>query len=118
GLIQQKLITAEAAARKVSEADLLKTEVVDKSPAVSPDDVQKFYDANKARLQNKSFDDVKDQIQTMLNQQKQSERRSQFLTELSQKGDVKVLLDPPRVAIKVPEGAPAIGSAAAPVTIV
>ena len=118
GLIQSKLIAAEAAARKVSEADLLKAEVVDKSPAVSPDDVQKFYDANKARLQNKTFDETKDTIQNMLNQQKQSERRSQFLTELSQKADVKVLLDPPRVAVKVPDTAPTIGSAAAPVTIV
>jgi protein-disulfide isomerase len=118
GLIQQKLITAEAAARKVSEADLLKTEVVDKSAAASPDDVQKFYDTNKARMQNKSFDETKDNIQTMLNQQKQSERRSQFLTELSQKADVKILLDPPRVAVKVPTTAPAIGSATAPITIV
>jgi len=119
GMIQQKLIANEAASRKVSDADLLKAEVVDKSPKVTDDEVQKFFDANKARMPaGKTFDDVKGDISNMLAQQKQAERRSQFLNELQTKANVKIMLDPPRVAIKIPDGVPAIGPADAPIQLV
>jgi len=118
GMIQQKLLTTEAASRKVSDADLLKAEVVDKAAKVSDDDVQKFYDTNKARFGTKTFDETKGDISNMLNQQKQAERRAQFLNELQSKASVKILIDPPRVAVKVPDGIPSIGPADAPVQLV
>jgi protein-disulfide isomerase len=118
GLIEKKLFDAEAAARNVSEADLVKTEIVDKSPAPTDDEVQKFYDTNKQRFGGKTFDQVKADITNGLTQQKQSERRDQFIAELQAKNDVKILLDPPRVAVSIPPGTPAIGPADAPVTIV
>jgi len=118
GLIQQQLITAEAAARKVSEADLLKAEVDDKSVGPTPDEVQKFYDTNKARMGGKSFDDVKGDIEKALKGQKANDRRGQFIAELTAKNNVKVLLEPPRAAVTIRPGAPAMGPADAPVTIV
>jgi len=117
-LIQQQLITDEAAARKVSEADLMKAEVDDKSGSPTPDDVSKFYDTNKARMGGKSFDDVKGDIEKMLKGQKANDRRGQFLAELTAKNNVKVMLDPPRSTVTIRPGTPAMGPENAPVTIV
>jgi protein-disulfide isomerase len=118
GLIQEQLITSEAAARKVSEADLMKAEVDDKSPAPTPDEVSQFYEKNKARMGGKSFDDVKGDIEKALKGQKANDRRGQFLAELTAKNNVKVLLEPPRATVTIRPGTPAKGPADAPVTIV
>src|SRR5262245_32485843 len=90
GLIQDKLITDEAAARKVSEADLLKSEVDDKTPAPSADEISQYYEKMKPRLGGKSLDEVKGDIDKTLRMQKANERRGQFLNELAAKNDVKI----------------------------
>lgn len=118
GLIQDKLISGEAAARKVSEADLMKAEVDDKTVAPTPDDVSKFYDTNKARMSGKTFDEIKGDIEKALKGQKANDRRGQFLAELTAKNNVKVLLEPPRAMVTIRPGAPSKGPADAPVTIV
>jgi len=118
GLIQQKLITDEAAARKVSEAELLKTEVDDKTAAPTQEEVSQYYEKMKARMGGKTLDDVKGDIEKTLKAQKANERRGQFLGELSAKSDVKILLDPPRATVSLPASAPALGPADAPITIV
>jgi protein-disulfide isomerase len=118
GMIQQKLIADEAAARKVSEADLLKTEVEDKTTPPTADEVAQYYEKMKARMGGKTLDEVKGDIEKALFVQKQNERRAQFLTELSTKSDVKIMLDPPRVAITIPPSAPSMGPADAPIVIV
>ncbi len=117
-LIQQQLVTDEAAARKVSEEALLKAEVDDKSGSPTPDDVTKFYETNKARMGGKTFDDVKGDIEKMLKGQKANDRRGQFLAELTAKNNVKILLEPPRSTVTIRPGTPAMGPADAPVTIV
>ena len=96
GLIQEQLVTSEAAARKVTEADLMKAEVDDKSAGPTPDEVSKFYETNKARMGGKSFDEIKGDIEKALKGQKTNDRRGQFLAELTAKNNVKILLEPPR----------------------
>lgn len=118
GMVQQRLIDQEAAARKVSTADLLKTEVEDKAAAVTQDDIQQFYDRMKARMNGKTLDEVKGDIEKTLVMQKQNERRGQFVTELTAKANVQYLLDPPRTTVTLANDAPAIGPANAPITIV
>jgi protein-disulfide isomerase len=118
GLIQQQLVTSEAAARKVTEADLMKAEVDDKSAGPTADEVSKFYETNKARMGGKSFDEVKGDIERALKGQKANDRRGQFLAELTAKNNVKVMLEPPRATVTIRPGTPAMGPADAPVTIV
>lgn len=118
GLIQQKLIADEAAARNVSEADLLKTEVETKVTPATADEVSQYYERMKARMGGKSLDEMKGDIEKALTMQKQNERRAQFLTELSAKNDVKVMLDPPRANVAIPASAPSMGPADAPIVIV
>jgi protein-disulfide isomerase len=118
GLIQEKLLADEAAARKVTEAELMKTEVEDKTTAPTAEEVSQYYDKMKSRMGGKTLDEVKGDIEKALLVQKQNERRGQFLTELAAKSDVKVMLDPPRVAITIPASAPSMGPMDAPIVIV
>ncbi len=118
GLIQDKLLSAEAAARKVTEEQLLQTEVDQKAGSPTQEEISAFYDKMKSRMGGKSLDDVKPDIERTLKGQKVNDRRNQFLGELSAKNEVKVLLEPPRAQINLRATAPAIGPANAPVTIV
>ena len=108
-MIQQKLVANEAAARKVTEADLIKTEVDDKTTTPTPDEVSQYYDKMKARMGGKTLDEVKGDIEKALKAQKSNERRAQFLTELSAKNEVKIMLDPPRATVTLRPGAPVTG---------
>jgi len=118
GIIQQRLVTKEAAARNVSEADLMKAEVEAKTPAPTQDEIAQYYEKMKSRMGGKTLDETKGDIQKALTVQKSNERRSQFFTELSAKNEVKILLDPPRATVTLRPGVPAEGPADAPITIV
>jgi len=118
GLIQQKLVTREAAARKVSEADLMKAEVDAKTVPPTQDEISQYYEKMKSRMGGKTLDEMKGDIDRALRVQKGNERRTQFFNELSAKNEVKILLDPPRATIALRPGAPVMGPANAPITIV
>ena len=115
-LIAQKLIENEAAAQGVTVAALVKTEVEDKAPMTDAE-VTAFYQANKARFGTTPEDEAIKQIQLRLPQQRQRERRAVWVRELRQKGAVRVLLEPMRVAVDI-GGRPVRGNPKAPVTIV
>src|SRR5262249_49817055 len=61
-MIAEELLTREAKARKISEEELVKIEIVDKIPAPSDADVQKVYDDNKEQLNGQPLEAVKPQI--------------------------------------------------------
>jgi protein-disulfide isomerase len=117
-LIQKKLQEKEAAARGVALADLLKTEIEDKTAKPTEDELKQFYDQNKARMGNRTYDQAKPDLERALMQQKSAARRAEFNKELMTKANVRVLLEPPRVKVSIPEGWPTKGPATAPVTLV
>lgn len=118
-IVQQKLMEKEASARKMQVADLLKAEVDDKAGQVSKAEVNDFYEKNKARLGGKTLEQATPDIENALRQQKIQTRRAAFAKELQDKAALKVMLDPPRVAVNVPAGWPgAKGSEKAPITLV
>ena len=117
-LVNDKLVAAEAAARKVTPEELLKQEVDSKAPTVTDDEAQQYYDRMKGRMAGKTFDEVKPDIVKNLGMQKQLERRTQFVNELAAKSNVRVLLDPPRATVTWQKDLVALGPADAPVTIV
>lgn len=118
GMIQEQLITNEAAAQKVTTDELVETEIIAKAAKPTPDEVSQYYEKMKSRMGGKTFDDVKGDIEKMLTGQKVAERKDQYMTELSAKYEVKMLLDPPRATIMLRATAPATGPADAPITIV
>jgi protein-disulfide isomerase len=110
--VQNRLIDAEAAARKVSKDQLL----AEIKPAVVTDaDVDAFYEQNKAQIPRPK-DQVAAQIKSYLEQQGQQKARTEYFKTLQAKYKVDYKLEPIRV--EVAATGPAKGPANAPVTIV
>lgn len=120
GLVQQKLLEMEAAARGLTVPDLMKAEIEDKTVAPTKEEMDRFYEQNKSRMGGRTREDATGDIERTLRAQKGSQRRVQFLDELAVKTPVNVMLEPMRIsqAMQVPATAAAKGPATAPVTIV
>jgi protein-disulfide isomerase len=118
-LINEKLLAREAAKRSVSVPALLDAEVTSKVGLVTEQEIEKFYQDNKAQLQGEESA-LRDQIRAHLQNQKLAAKRAEFLKSLRSQAKVVVNLKPPpvlRVDVSV-NGAPFKGPANAPVTIV
>lgn len=111
-LVEDRLVTAEAAARGISEEDLLAT--MDTKP-VTDADVDRFYQENQARIRG-TKEQMAPQIREYLEQLNQDRARKVFMADLREKHKVDYRLDPLR--IQVAATGPAKGPANAPVTIV
>lgn len=111
-VIEDRLLEAEAAARKVTKEQIL----ADLKPAAVTDaDVDAFYEQNKAQIPRPK-DQVAGQIKTYLESQRQSETRQKFYDDLRAKYKVEYLLEPTRV--EVAATGPSMGPENAPITIV
>ena len=110
--IQDRLLDAEAATRKVSKEQLL-TEI--KAADISDADVDKFYEENKAQIPRPK-DQVAGQIKQFLQQRGQAEAKQKYFASLEAKHKVEKKIEPMRV--QVAADGPSHGPATAPVTIV
>lgn len=116
GLINQRLVEAEAARLGLTPPALLKQEVDSKIADPSDDEVLALYNAQKDRI-NRPFEEVKTQIRDAIKDSKTKDARKAFFDSLREKTEVSVFLKPPRVAVSYdPERVR--GNASAPVTIV
>jgi protein-disulfide isomerase len=110
--VQNRLLEAEAASRKVTKDQLL-AEI--KPAPVTDAEVDAFYEQNKAQIPRPK-DQVAGQIKTYLEQQGQQKARSEYFKTLEAKYKVEMKMEPIRV--EVAATGPAKGPANAPVTIV
>jgi protein-disulfide isomerase len=120
-LIDEMLLENEAKTRGVAVDELIKTEVDAKAGEVTEQEIQRFYDANKGRnrsIQGKSLEQVTPMIRQTLEQQKAASRRRVYVSELRAQSDVKVMLQPPRAKVSIPEGEPTKGPEDAPIVMV
>jgi len=115
-LIADKLFSLEAAQRGVPVQQFVQDEIVAKIPAVTPEQVQAFYEANKNRIQQ-PLEKMKEQITSYLQQQGQEQRRQALLKELRLRYPVTVALRAPKIEVAT-DGKPSLGPDSAPVTIV
>jgi len=116
-LINEKLLAKEAIKRGVSPSALLDIEVTSKVSLVTEQEIDKFYQENKAQLQNEESS-LRDQIRVHLQSQKLSGKREEFLKSLRSQAKVVINLKPPpvlRVSVSS-DGAPFKGPANASVT--
>jgi len=117
--IDAKLLTKEARKRRISVPALLDAEVTSKVGLITEQEVEKFYEQNKTRLQGDEAT-LKRQIRENLQNEKITARKRQYFQTLRSQAKVVVTLKPPpvfRAKLSV-DGAPFKGSAAAPVTVV
>jgi protein-disulfide isomerase len=118
-LINERLLSKEAAKRNISVPALLDAEVTSKVGLVTEQEIENFYQANKGQIKG---DDpqVREKIRGYLQNQALQTRREAFIESLRSQAKIVVNLKPPpilRVDVST-EGAPFKGLANAPVTIV
>jgi protein-disulfide isomerase len=118
-LINEKLLEKEAAKRKLTMPALLDAEVTSKISLVTEQEIEKFYQENKAQVKGEQTE-VREKIRSYLQNQKLAAKREEFLRSL--RGQAKVVVNlkaPPvqRIEVSV-QGAPFKGGEKAPVTIV
>jgi protein-disulfide isomerase len=119
-LIDEKLLAAEAAKRRVTLEALTQAEINARIEPVTTADASAFFEANKARLQGGTFSTLEEQIKTHLTSQRLTARRKEFVTTLRDTASVTTFLEAPepfRSEVSV-AGAPVRGNPNAPVTIV
>jgi hypothetical protein len=118
-LVAEALLEEEARTRGITRDELETQEIRSKVPAVTPRDVEDFFNQNRARIpEGQTLEQLSGQIQEFLTARNELTARESYLSELREKAGVDVSLDPPRVPIIVAEGERVKGPAEAPVTIV
>ena len=118
-LINERLLSREAAKRGVSVPALLDGEVTAKVGLVTEQEIETFYQENKAQITGEESS-VRDQIRAHLQNQKLMAKREEFIKSLRSQAKITVNLKPPpvlRVEVSA-DGAPFKGPVKAPVTIV
>ena len=88
-LIDERLMEIEAGKHGLSLQELLEREVTDKAKAVTEEEIEAFYKANKTRLGNKPLDELRDRIARQLQGAAQRGRRQAFVQELRKAADRK-----------------------------
>lgn len=117
-LINEKLIESEAASRGVTEDELVEAEITSKIDPVLNEELEAFFEANKARMGGRSYEQIAPQIRLYLEELKASTARARFIDELKTAAEVAVSLSPPRVPVEVAMNEPIKGGESADVTIV
>ena len=115
-LIQDFLMGREAKKRGLS-VEQLEKDIRKKAETVSEGEAQVVYNMNKARFQNKSFDEVKTMIMAQLKMQKQQLAVDDFVQELRGKAKVKINLQRPRYTVS-PDDDPGQGNKNAPIVLI
>jgi len=115
-VVEDKLLEAEASARGVTVQQLLASEIEAKAGDVTDQEVNDFYEQNKARI-NRPLEQIAAQIRNYLGNQRRSQLRSELVAGLRGKYPTRILLEPMRADV-ADATAPAKGPASAPVTIV
>lgn len=117
-MINERLVEDEAAARGIDRDELFRVEITEKIQPVTDEQVQEFYEQNKSRMGEATFDQMRGQIQAFLTRQQAVVAQQDFVNGLRDKADVKIELEPPRVEIVVAANEIARGPDTAKVTMV
>jgi protein-disulfide isomerase len=113
-IVRDRLIEGEASARGVSSEELLQTEM---DVEVTQDEVERWYQQNRARVGNRTLEQIAGQIHQFLVQQKREGAVNAFTSELEKQKKVVYYLAPLRVEFDV-EGSPVKGPRDAAITLV
>ncbi len=115
-LVEDKVIAAEATSLKITKEEFLGIEIESNIPAPSPEEVDSFYEANKAQIPLPKAEALPQVRQFMMDQVRRR-LRGPLVQRLKQKYGVTTNLDPVRMDVAT-AGHPSRGAANAPVTLV
>ena len=115
-VLEEKLLTLEAAEQNISKEQLIDREVRQKRVEPSDEEIDRIYELNKSRV-NRPKEDVADQIIEFLLDHSEKEIHKSFIGQLEQKYKIVRNLEPLRFDVKT-DDRPSIGPNNAPVKIV
>lgn len=115
-LIEERLLAAEAARRKVTVDQLVTTEVDGRVATPAAEQIQLFYESSKQRFGGMTPEEAMEQISANMRAAAVAKRRAEFVASLRSASRVNVLLEPPRTVVEAV--GPSRGAPNAPVTIV
>lgn len=116
-LIAEQLLAQESARRGIRVARLLDREVKSQAALISDDQIEQFYEVNKARLPTMDGS-LRERIRAHLAEQAEATRRNALVAQLRGQANIAIHLQAPpvfRVTLDL-DGAPSKGAANAPVT--
>lgn len=116
-LIAEQLLNQEATKRGITLQQLVQQEVTAKMKAVGDEEIEQFYNTNKARMGNQTLEELKDRIAQHLQDVQRRQRHQTLIAELRQAASIRMLLQPPIAEVAI-DGAPTRGPENAPVTLV
>jgi protein-disulfide isomerase len=116
-LIDEKLLEKAARDKGQSLQDYMRVEIQDKV-VVSEQEKRDTYERYRAQLAGMSEQDAMARVEQAIAEQKAELIREALVGRLRATADLKMLVEPSRVAVNVPSDAPSRGPAGAPVTIV
>jgi len=111
------VVKMEAESRGVTPQDL-QDELVKDSIPVTDAEIDAFYTSQQSRMGGKSLDQMREQIRTHLLTTKNQSKILAYVSDLKRKAGVKVMIEPPRVEVKVAANDPAKGPLDAPILLV
>lgn len=111
------LLDQEAKRRGVERTALAEQEINAKAKAVTEAEIAAWYQTNKQRVQGATLDQVRAPIQSMLTQERMEAARTAYLETLKATTPVRVMIEPPRVAVNAGKS-PVKGPASAPIEII
>lgn len=114
--VANKLIEEAASREGLSGEEFFSREVVEKAEAPTDEQVEAFYEERKDQI-GEPIENVRGKIVDFLQNQRREELRAELVEGLRAKRDIRVLLDPPRLPVRI-DGAPSEGPVNAPVTVV
>ena len=117
-LVADLLLDEAAKAKGITRSALVEQEITAKIAPVAESDIVAFYEANRARVQGATLDQVRQPIRSYLTQERMQTIRGQYLDALRAKTPVRIALEPPRQQFAAAASSPARGPSGAPVEIV
>jgi protein-disulfide isomerase len=116
-LVTDILLTEEAKARGIDRGTLVDREITAKVTQPTDSEIALWYQSNRDRVSGAPLEQARSPIRAYLVQERTRAARDVFVDQLKGKTPVRIMLEPPRQAVKAADG-PAKGPASAPIEII
>ena len=118
-IIAEMLVAEEAKKKGLSPDAYVESEVAKRVKPITDAEVVTFYQSNIQQMQGRSIEQMSPAINRYLSDQQSETARGALIAELKKAGPaIRVSLDPPRQSVTLATTDPAVGPAAAPITLV
>ncbi|MBI3493677.1 MAG: hypothetical protein HY047_18165 [Acidobacteria bacterium] len=117
-IVATMLMDQQAKLHEIDRATLIEQEITSQIAQVTEPEIVAWYQANQSRVQGASLDQVRAPIRAYLIQERMQIVRQQYVEKLKSMTRVRVMLEPPRITVKMASTSPTRGPANAPIEMI